>query len=171
MTISVTLKLNYICRFPLSYSTCLFDILHTPHQDEKGSTHPRGSQDHPPPPSQGHVLVILQTPAYCSVPHTFLALLQLFQQPEITWNLNTFVKGIRAMQQDYTVKAVERLKDKEASCSAASWWPGWGMEEHPANTHPSACSDMIFIYAFEAVLRQRCVVCPLQSAVITVMHC
>lgn len=36
---------------------------------------------------------------------------------------------------------------------------------------PSVCSEMMFIHAFEAVLRQRFVAWPLQSDVIMVLHC
>lgn len=88
----------------------------------------------------------------------------------------TPVKRIKAMQQKYSPKCTVRSTEceREASCSTASWWPGWGSEgrkKHPVNTHPSACSEMMFIHAFEAMLRQRFVVWPLQSDIIMVLHC
>lgn len=52
-------------------------------------TCPWRAKNHSSPPRQGHVLVILQTPAHRTVSHTLLTLFQLLQKSEIAWNFNT----------------------------------------------------------------------------------
>lgn len=51
--------------------------------DESHNTYPRGSNNHPCPVGEGHVVVILEAPTDGAVTYALLALLELFQQSEV----------------------------------------------------------------------------------------